>query len=69
MFNFKKSKRKVEKLFDFSLSEKPKPVRKSGSKTLDNKVNKALKVSGGNCVACKKRSRVGSSLFCRKCHI
>lgn len=50
-------------------SEKPKPVMKSGSKRLDTKVEKALKASGGKCVGCKKRPRVGSALFCRKCLI
>lgn len=57
----KKTKRGFEKFFDSSMYEKPKPVKKSGVKRLDNKVSNALKKSGGKCVGCRKRSRVGSS--------
>jgi hypothetical protein len=49
------------------LFSKPKPVKKSGSKKLDNKVKKALKASGGKCVKCRKRNRKGAALFCSKC--
>lgn len=68
MFNFKKKKRSVQKFFDFSFYEKPKPVAKTKSASLNKKVNRALKKSGGKCVTCRKRNRVGSTLFCRKCH-
>ena len=51
----------------FKVDEKPLPVKKTGSKSLDKKVEKALKKSGGNCVNCMKRPRKGHALFCRKC--
>lgn len=51
----------------FGLFDKPKKPKKSGSKKLDNKVSKALKVSGGKCVKCHKRNRKGEALFCSKC--
>ena len=47
--------------------ESPKPIPKCGSKRLDNKVEKALKKSGGLCANCKKRKRVGAALWCYKC--
>lgn len=51
----------------FGLFDKSKPVKKIGIKRIDQNVSKALKKSGGNCVGCSKRSRVGESLFCSKC--
>lgn len=47
--------------------EKPKPVAMSKSKSLNNRVKKALKESKGKCVGCHKRERVGSALFCKRC--
>lgn len=49
--------------------KKPEPVKKTGSKSLDDRVKKALKASGGKCVTCKKRPRKGAALFCRRCLI
>lgn len=55
-------------MFGIFKSEKPLPVKKSGVKSLDRKVSAALKKSNDKCVKCKKRNRVGASLFCRRCH-
>ena len=52
----------------FGFFSKPEPVMKSGVKRLDRNVSRALKKSSGNCVSCLKRTRVGKTLFCSKCH-
>lgn len=46
---------------------KAKPVKKSGCQKLDKKVSSALTASKGKCVQCKKGTRAGEALFCKKC--
>ena len=52
----------------FGLFNKSETVTKTGVKKIDRNASRALKKSSGNCVSCLKRTRVGKTLFCSKCH-
>lgn len=47
--------------------EKAKPVKKTGVKKMDKKINSALKKSKGKCINCHKKQRTGASIFCSTC--